>query len=187
MMFIIVTQDQYFFAGMEQSLPGSIQANNFNEKLNNLHLRGKRLVLLVDNRVPLKNICKLADLMLLIQKKIIITLIEVSKANLYKQLTTLFGEYITNDDFKQKEQLRSIVRKKLHNFSKIPSRYQGILNDNEKKIVQVGICYPDISKQAEIIGCSEKALYSRRGFMQKRLGLENFAQVCNFALRNNLL
>ena len=187
MMFIIVTQDQYFFTGMEQSLPGSIRADNFNEKLGSSHLRGRRLVLIVDNRVPLKSICKLSDLILLIQKKIIITVIEVSKGNLYKQLTTLFGEYITNDDLKQKELLRSIISKKLHNFSKIPSRYQGILNDNEKKIVQAGICYPDISKQAEIIGCSEKALYSRRGFMQKRLGFENFAQVCNFALRNNLL
>lgn len=187
MMFIIMTQDQYFFMGMKQSLPGSVQADNWNEKLKNMHLRGRRIVLIIDNRIPFKNICKLTEHILSAYKKISVAVIEVSKGGLYKKLTTLFGRYISNDDIKQKEPLRSIVRKNMHDFSNVPPRRFGILNDSEKEIVRTGICYPDISKQAKIIGCSEKTLYSRRNFMQKRLGFENFAQVCNFVIRNNLL
>lgn len=187
MMFIIVTQDQFFFMGMKQSFPDSVQVGNWNNQLAKTPLYGRHLTLIIDNRIPLHHMYNLLEWLLLTHKKISAVIFEVSKGVLYQRLTRSFGGYVSTESIKDHRQLHDMVRGNIHNLRTFPFLRICSLHEHEKAMIQTGICHSDISKQSEVLGYSKKTLYTRRNLMQRRMGFSSFIQVCNFVFRNELL
>lgn len=187
MMFVIVTQDRFFFTGMKQSLPESIQVDSWDEELNDRYLCDEHLALIVDNRIPLSNIYKIGEYVFSVRKYISVVVFEMDKGILYQRLTRAFGGYIAIDMLHSASRLNDMVNSNLSDSNAVSFFNICYLNINEREVIRMGMTSFNLSEQARALGCQEKTLYTRRNFLQKRLGFDSFIQTCNFVIRNNLL